>query len=79
MSEAVRQQKEGLDELRKLRLVVVRLKRLLQEHETYAPAALEESADTIMGELSYHARRVSGALRVLVSIRNRRLHGIGQE
>ena len=76
MSEDLRQQKEALDELRKLWLVLFRLKRLLREQATYEGPALEESANSILGELAYHFRRVAVRTSILVALRNGRVHGI---
>jgi hypothetical protein len=79
MNEALRQQKEALDELRKLWLVLIRLKRLLREEATYSGPALEESANSILGEVSHHLRRVAARTSILVALRNGRVYGIKPE
>jgi hypothetical protein len=74
------QRKEALEELQRHWLVLRRLKKLLLEEESYEPAALEESANTIIGELVYHGRRMAARLNLLVCIRNGRIvYGKEQE
>jgi hypothetical protein len=54
--EIQRQQKEA-EELGKTPVTLARLRKLLREQGTYEAAAFEESANTLMGELSYTGRR----------------------
>jgi hypothetical protein len=73
MSEMMRQREEALAALRKTATIVVRLRKLIREQDTYTPEALEQSVDDLMGEFFYRGRRLSARLSVLVSLRCGRL------
>jgi hypothetical protein len=75
MNEILRQRKEALEELGKTTATLARLRKLLREQETYEPAAFEESANTLMGELSYTGRRFAARLSILVALRCGRVNG----
>jgi hypothetical protein len=69
MSDIQRQREEALAALRKTAAIVVRLRKLLREHDTYTPEALEQSVDDLMNEFFYTGRRLSARISVLVSLR----------
>jgi len=73
------QRKEALEELHKHRLVLGRLKKLIQDHHTYETEAFSQSLETIVGELSYHARRMVARANMILVIRQGRLHGLPPE
>ena len=72
----VQQQREALEELAKTTGTLARLRKLLREQQGYEPAALEESARDLMGELSYAGRRFAARLSVLVALRCGRVKGV---
>lgn len=76
MNEIKRQRKEALEELGKTAATMARLRKLLREQETYEPAAFEESANTLMGELSYSGRRFAARISILVALRCGRVTGL---
>lgn len=69
MTEIQRHRDEALAALRKTATIVVRLRKLLREQDTYTPEALEQSADDLMKEFSYAGRKLSARMSVLVSLR----------
>jgi cell division protein FtsB len=75
----VQQQKEALEELARTTVTLARLRKLLREQHGYEPAALEESAKDLMGELSYAGRRFAARLSVLVALRCGRVNGLQSE
>jgi hypothetical protein len=79
MNEILRQRKEALEELGKHMATLTRLRKLLREQDTYEPAAFEESANTLMGELSYTARRFAARTSILVALRCGRVDGLPSE
>jgi hypothetical protein len=79
MNEIQRQRKEALEEFGKTTATLARLRKLLREQETYEPAAFEESANTLMGELSYTFRRVAARVAILVALRCGRVKGLQSE
>ena len=75
----VQQQKEALEELARTMVTLARLRKLLREQHGYDPAALEECAKGLMGELSYTGRRFAARLSVLVALRCGRVNGLPSE
>jgi hypothetical protein len=75
MNEIQRQRREALEELGKTTATLARLRKLLREQDSYEAAAFEQSADSLMKELSYTGRRFTARVAVLVSLRCGRVTG----
>ena len=79
MNQTEQQRKEALEELGRTMATLVRIRKLLLEQDTYEAAAFEESAHTLLNQLSYTGRRFVARLAILVALRCGRVMGLPSE
>jgi hypothetical protein len=76
MNEIVGQQKEAHDALNVSRAILARVRKLMREQESYAPAAFEESVNGLMWELGCARRQLMARMSALVALRYGRAKGL---
>lgn len=76
MNEIERQRKEALEALGTSSVLLARLRKLLREQDTYAPAAFEESANALMWDLGSARRKLMARMSGLVALRCGRAKGL---
>jgi len=75
----IQQQRESLEELGRTMITLARLRKLIQEQQSYEPAALQESVKILMAKLSDRGRRFLAHVSILVELRCGRVRGVQSE
>ncbi len=76
MSEIQRKSKEALEALCESRTILLRVRKLLREQDTYSSAAFEESVNALMWDLGSARRQLMARTSALVALRCGRAKGL---